>query len=326
MPRALALAAVLLFAIALAAQNERITAHPQDLPHTNTGQMTPFGDLSSACEGRSQLLLYPMHLPGPGATLIGIEVFAMVPATTHYQSLTITLSPFPPSLARSQDFAANLPVPTTVLQLTNQSVTWTTSSWHRFTATTPYVHDGTSGLTIDIQKDATPGTVAAAGVCMGLYRPDLETMLIAAGGPGSGLAQAVTATIGVLPIDLRLVWTSAPASRLRSPIPGSGHHGFALGSTLDHIVAAAPGSLYVLAGDLQWSQPVTLPFALGQWWAQGVNLGADLVGTNGESVRTFQLPGLVQYLNTQVTFQALVLDVPSAQLSWTNGSDCFLGQ
>jgi hypothetical protein len=99
-----------------------------------------------------------------------------------------------------------------------------------------------------------------------------------------------------------------------------------VGSTLDHVVTAPPGSLCALAGDLQWSQPVSLPFAIGAWRAQGVVLGLDVVAANGEAVRTYPVPGSATFVGQQLVYQALVLDAVAGTFQFTNGSDCFLGQ
>jgi hypothetical protein len=315
---------VLVLAAAATAQTDRLTGHPQDLPHVNTGQAAPLSDWSNGCEARSQLLFRARHLPGPGAVLVGIEFFAMSPGAVQYESLAITVSPVSPTAVRWMDFQLNLPQPTTIVQFANQPINWNGAAWDRLPVIAPYAHDGVSDLTIDIQKDAVSSF--GNGACTSLFRPDLETMLIRFGVAGSGQALATTANLSVIPIDVRLVWDGAPVSRLRSTVPGANHHGFAVGTSLDHIVNATPSSLAALAGDLQWSNPVTLPFASGQWWAQGVVLGLDVVAANGEVVRTYPIPLATQFIGQQIVYQALVLDAVSGALQFTNGSDCFLGQ
>jgi hypothetical protein len=310
--------------MALPAQTFRLTAHPQDLPHTNTGQAVPLSDDAMLCESRSQLLLRAEHLPGPGAILRGIEFMALISGPVHYESLVITVSPVPTTAPRSASFAANLPQPTQVVQLANHSMYWNGTNWQRFVSTAGYVHDGVSSLTIDIQKNASAGN--NNGASTGLYRPDLETMFMHAGGENSGLHQAVTASWQVIPIDVRLVWSDAPVSRLRSPIPGANHHGFAIGSWLQHVVAATPNSLAVLLGDLQWSSPVLVPWAAGPWRVQGVTLGVDVVGVAGEVTRTYPIPLLPAFVGQRITYQAVVLDAVTGILQFTNGSDCILAQ
>lgn len=311
-------------AVALPAQADHLTAHPQDLPHVGTGQLNPFGDFFISCEARSQLLLRAEHLPGPGAVLLGIEAYALSAGPVFYESLAITVSAVPPTTPRSLAFAVNLPQPVPIVQLVNHTQNWTATGWERFAATQFYVHDGVSNLTIDIQKDAAPAF--GSGGCTGLFRPDLETMLVTFGSAGTGGNLATIANLQVIPIDVRLVWGSAPTSFLRSPIPASNHHGFALGSTLDHVVMATPLSIEVLVADLQFSPPITLPFAVGQWWVQAVVLGADLVTANGEAVFTLPIPLAPQFVGQQLAFQALVIDAVTSQFAFTNASDCFLAQ
>lgn len=317
-------AAAAALAASASAQSEPLTAHPQDQPHTYSGQLNPFSDDSIRCEARSQLQIHAEHLPGPGAVLVAIEFYGLGGGTVVYESLTFTVSPLPAGAPRSTMFAANLPQPTTVLALTNHTVAWTGTSWERFATTTPYVHDGVSQLVIDIQKDAVPGF--GNGGATGLYRPDLETLLTVWGVAGSGAHQSAAATFQVIPIDVRLVWSGVPTARLSSTIPGPNHHGFGVGTSFDHIVNATPNSLSLLIADLQFQAPVVLPIASGQLWVQAVTLGVDIVPASGEVVRNFTLPTNPVFVGQQLVYQALVLDAVSNTFALTNASDLFVGQ
>lgn len=318
--------AVTFAAANLLAQADRLTAHPQDVPHIATGQANPFGNHPSFCEARCQLLVRAQHLPGPGAELLGIEVHPLALAgSVTYESLTITVSPVSPTATRSAAFASNLPAPTTVVQLTNHTENWPASGWQRIATTSPYVHDGVSSLTIDIQKDAVPG-IFWDGYCTGLFRPDLEPMYSKHGPSGSGRHLAPIAGVAVIPIDVRLVWAAVPTAVLRSPIPGINHHGFVIGSTVDHVVTTTPFSPLWRLVDVQWSAPSTLPFALGEWHVHGLLIGPDFAGASGESVATFTIPNQLQLIGQQVTWQALVIDAQNGAWQFTNGCDCFLAQ
>jgi len=312
---------VLIGSTAIVAQSERLTAHPQDEPHQG-GQVNPFGCLSHFSEARIQLFFEPQYLPGPGAVLVGMEVRPVSSGVVTYPSLALTVSPFALGMQASAVFASNLPHPTSVLQLSNHSIPWNSAAWERLQFSQPYVHDGVSVLVIDIQKVAVP--CSSSGGSTAGYRPDLPTMLTAFGPAGSGMHQASVAMWAVPPIDVRLVWSNAPTLRLSSPVPAALHHGFAIGSTLDNVVAAAPGSLVGLIGDLQWSPPVTLPFASGRLWVQGVGLAVEVTNANGEAQRTFPIPALPAFIGQQLTYQALVLDPSSGQLLFTNAADCYV--
>jgi hypothetical protein len=317
------LAAVLLESLVLCAQNDRLTGYPQDLAHVGTGQAIPFSNSSSFCEARSQLLLRAARLPGPGASLVGIEVTSINGGTVTYTSLQIRVSPVPPTASRSFALNANLPAPTTIVQLSNQTIAWPLNSWHRLATTQPYVHDGVSDLTIDIQKLAVAGH--STGGTSGLLRPDLDLMYADAGPAGSGLHLSNQVGFAVMAIDLRLVWRDAPTSRLRSPIPAAGSHGFAIGSTLDHIVAATPGSPFVLLGDFQVSAPSSFPPILGLWRVQGAVLQFHSVAGNGERNLTLGIPALPSLVGQPLAFQAVVSDAVSGSIQWTNASDCLIG-
>ena len=95
---------------------------------------------------------------------------------------------------------------------------------------------------------------------------------------------------------------------------------------LQTIAAADPGSLVGLIGGLQWTPPVTLPFASGQLWVQGIALAVDVTDSAGEARRTFQIPALSAFVGQQLTHQALVFEPSGSQLQFSNAVDCYLGQ
>jgi hypothetical protein len=146
-----------------------------------------------------------------------------------------------------------------------------------------------------------------------------------AGPAGSGLHLSNQVGFAVMAIDLRLVWRDAPTSRLRSPIPAAGSHGFAIGSTLDHIVAATPGSPFVVVGDFQIGAPVSLPPILGRWRVHGAVLQFDLVAANGERNLTLAIPAQASLVGLRLAFQAVVSDAVSGSIRSTNASDCLIG-
>ena len=120
---------LLLLCPALGAQSVRRTGHPQDVPHTNTGQLVPLSNGARYAAGRSQLHIEPHQLPGPGAVLVGIEANAMSGGVVTYSSLTITVSPVAAAASRSSVFDQNLPSPTIIHQSSGQ-VAWQAGAWH----------------------------------------------------------------------------------------------------------------------------------------------------------------------------------------------------
>ena len=132
----------------LGAQNR--TAHPQETLTTLSNTSVPLGVSGvSFAEARTQLLIRAVELPGPGAVLLGIEAHGQSVTNITYLDLDITLSPTS-ATTLGNVFANNLPTPQVVLSATNQTIAWN-GQWVGIPLTTPYTHDGTSALVIDIQ-------------------------------------------------------------------------------------------------------------------------------------------------------------------------------
>ena len=313
-----------LCAWALPAQATFRTAHPQSLPHINTGQMIPLSDHNTWGSGRSQLLIEARFLPGPGAELVGVEAFPLSGGKVHYQSLEIRVSPISPSAGRSAVFAANMPKPTSIFAKKGYDLTWSTLRWETFPAAGRYVHDGSSDLTLEIIKDTGPGW--GNGASTGLHIPSSPSMLVSYGKAGSRASQATKAIYQVIPIDIRLVWRKAPTLRLASPIPKTGHHGFALGSYLDVQVEAEAFSLAVVWLDGVVRHPVQIPGVSGLLRVQGTRLPFPPVLTTQSASTRLPIPNWVNLDGLPLVFQGLTMSRSTNLLQLTNVAECKLSR
>ena len=311
---------LLLLCPALGAQSVRRTGHPQDVPHTNTGQLVPLSNGARYAAGRSQLHIEPHQLPGPGAVLVGIEANAMSGGVVTYSSLTITVSPVAAAASRSSVFDQNLPSPTIIHQSSGQ-VAWQAGAWHGFAASRPYTHDGKSGLTIDIRKLTMVGV--GAGSATGLHRQGNPTMLVAFGKAGSGKQNAASAMWQVIPIDVRLLWRNAPTLHLASPTVFMSH-GFALGSYIDVTIEGSSGAPVACMVDFQTRPPVQLPGFIGLLRIHGLRMPMAPVGAIRTTTR-LAIPQQQQLVGVYFALQGVALDPGTSRLQLTNVADCVIG-
>lgn len=313
-----------LWALPLAAQNQFRTAHPQAQPHINTGQMVPLSNHFNSASGRSQMLIEARLLPGPGAVLVGVEAFGLSAGKVHYRSLEIRVSPVAPSAIRSALFANNMPRPTTVFARQNFDLSWNTQAWQSFPAGGGYVHDGVSDLTLEFQKDCDAGS--GDGGATGLYIQGSPTMYVEFGKAGSGAHKSTLARIGVIPIDVRLVWEKVPTLQLESPIPQALHHGFALGSHLDVHVEGETGSLVAVIVDGLRRPGLQVPGIAGLLRVDGIRLPFPTVLLQQRASLRLQIPRLASLDGGLLVFQGAAVFPSRAQLLLTNTAECLLSK
>jgi hypothetical protein len=208
--------ALLCCAASLAGQQFTMTAHPQETLQSTNGNFSPLGCYSngSGAEARSQILLRGFELPGPGSALLGLEVRSWQSQALTYSSLQIDVQPTA-ATSLSTTFAANVPAPHTVLQATALPFAYATGRWTPIPFPTPYVHDGSSSLVIDIRKVVDPTTIAFVTMdnCQSPPRTDRPQMVYSFGMPGSGAANSLNAFGRTEPIALRLRWVGPPTVR-----------------------------------------------------------------------------------------------------------------
>lgn len=307
----------------LGAQNR--TAHPQETLTTLSNTSVPLGvSGASFAEARTQLLIRAVELPGPGAVLLGIEAHGQSVTSINYLDLDITVSPTS-ATALGNVFASNLPAPQVVFSATNHTITWN-GQWTGIPLTTPYIHDGTSALVIDIQKIVDPAIPAfqTCSIVGGLPRSDLPPMAVVFGSPGSGAARATSTQSFSYPVALRLVWAASPTIRLLSDRMGLTQSDFPLGGRITHSVSGIPNDLFVNLVGQAFQPPANLPPALGSWHVAGVTMNLGIVPTTGVAVTTVPIPVDTRLVGQYFTWQSLVI-APGLTGAWfTNATDNFI--
>src|SRR6185436_10984131 len=162
----------------------------------------------------------------------------------------------------------NVPAPQTVLQATALAVAYTAGVWTTIQFTTPYVHDGSSSLVIDIRKVVDPTTIAFVTMDNGQSpaRTDRPQMVYGFGGPGSGAVNSPSAFAQTDPIAFRLRWSGAPTMRHSADRAASGQQ-YGLGGTVGHTIHGAAGAVFLsVIADSVLPVPVPVPPVVGNAW------------------------------------------------------------
>jgi hypothetical protein len=320
------LTALILGAASAVAQQR--TAHPQDTDAFGSGSTNPLGVWISGTlgEARTQFLIPSHELPAVPATLVGFEVLPIAPVTLNYSQLGITCSPSSLT-ALGLSFAANLAgSPTVVLPLASRTVQYGTS-WTPVLFTTPYQHDGHSGLVIDIRKRVATGNPLAftghRGVSIPL-RDDRPLMVTVGGTSGSGASQATVATDTVPPITLRLLWQQVPTLRHTAAVGPSGNQ-CGLGNTVALTVEGMPGHLFVMVAGIDWLPGYPLAGVQGEFRLVARYTFEDgTLDAQGRGSYLVQIPNLPALVGLRVVYQAATLDPVTGVVVLTNGTDHFV--
>jgi hypothetical protein len=325
---------VLLASLAAAQGQTTLTAHPQETLQENTGNLVPLGVLglgSTAlfAEGTTQILVPKEELPTTPCFLTGLEFLGGALDTVDYASLTITVGPTT-ATSLSPTFANNFPVPgTTVVQLTNQPITWTSAAFVGVPFAQNYVHDGVSGMVIEIRKVVQAGANGWPFMTMGSSsspsRNDRPVMAYAFTGPGGGGANATQASVFANSIVHRMLWNLTPTVRNLSDVGASGNQ-YNIGSTVTVTVGGNPGELFVLAAGVGYLPAgVPIPGFGGALLLNGpVIFASGLIGALGEATTPVALPNNPAVVGFHIFYQAATVDPVSGTIVLTNGSDHFV--
>lgn len=321
------LATVLLSVSILPAQVHR-TAHPQDTVQYTSGNITPFGCLSASAftEARSQILIRGFELPAPGAILVGIEVHSQQNVTMNYAALDIRVSPSNATQLGS-NFISNLPSPVPVLQATNLAIAYTSGGFTQIPLPLPYVHDGSSGIVLDIQKVVDPALAAFATMSSvgNPMRADLPMMVYAYGGPSSGAAQSTSALAFAQPLAVRLQWINVPTIRLLADRSPSTNNQFGLGTTIYHTLEDKAGSVFAnVMGVSFLPQFQAVPGLLGEMRISGYTMDVGVMSSLMRSTRLVQVPQTAALAGVHFCYQSGSYDPTTGQLVVTNAVDHFL--
>lgn len=306
------------------------TAHPQETKVSGTGTVVPFGCFgpTSVTEARTQFLIRNEELPGPGALLVGIDVLCQGPSTLDYESLEIDVSSTK-AVRLSAEFADNIASPVVrLLQANNLHLAYLSGEWSPLTLQGNYLHDGVSGLLIEVRKVVDPSTAQFAIMSTNANpaRSDLPPMACAFGGAGSGASRAPTAQLFTTPMSLRLDWINAPTVRLSSD-PSTNGTQFGLGGAIVHTVDGKAGALAIsVFGHSFLDVPLVLAPITGRLLVLGSTLDSAVFPSNGHVRRTFSIPNENSLVGTYLTFLSATFDVLSGVAQFTNGADCFINR
>src|SRR5262245_54611649 len=152
--------AVVALVAALPCQQAHRTAHPQETLQNGNGDVSPLGCLAPTAftEARAQILFRSEELPGPGALLVGIEVHCQDTLSLDYASLEMDAFATN-ATSLSVRFADNIKSPVTeMLRATHLPVDYDSTRWTNLPGSGTYLHDGVSGLVIEIRKVVDPAT------------------------------------------------------------------------------------------------------------------------------------------------------------------------
>lgn len=325
----------LALACALGAQVQT-TTYVQESTIGNLGNVAPLGCLATGqvAEARSQILIPARFLPGPGAVLLGLGALGSSSSGTNtsitYAVLRITISRTTATTLGSS-FAANLPNPQTLLNVTNLTVPWQATAFTPITFVNSYTHDGTSSLVIDIQKVVSPAGDAGMKTIQNARRTDLPRMINAIGAAGSGAHLATTATVtNNSPISLQLRWagsggTFTPTVKLKSDPQFPFRAQFEIGRPLETTVQGQPGSLFLDLQSIGLAVPApTFAGIAGRLWLSNpVTLASGVLPASGQHTVTQTIPNDPTLVGFYLATQSLVI-TPSGVWQWSNAADCIV--
>jgi hypothetical protein len=274
------------------------------------------------------ILVPARELPTVPCVLLGMEVECQQTVALTYTSLTINCAPTT-ATSLTSTFAANYTTPPTpVLAATNFTVNWQNNTWVPITFTTPYVHDGTSALILEIQKELPLLTVnpfATMSTSSSPARTDRPTMRYAFGLAGSNASQAVTATTSANALSFRLQWSGTPTVRNRSDV-GPGQNQYGVGGSVTLTVAGNAGALYVLAADTSFL-PSSVPFpGIGGalLLPAPVIFSSGALGAGGEDTYLLSIPANPALVGFYLAYQAATIDPVTVAVVLSNGTDHFV--
>ena len=324
-----AFTAVVALAAALPCQQSALhrTAHPQETLQDGNGDVLPLGCAGPAdfTEARTQILFRSQELPGPGATLVGIEVHCQDTLTLRYASLEIDAFATT-ATSLSDTFADNITLPVrALLRLRQDPVTYDATRWTDLPQSGMYVHDGVSSLVIEVRKVVDPATArfATMSTTLSPVRTDRPGMVCSFGGPGSGASTAAAAQTRSVPLAMRLLWIHAPTVRLLGDQAPSGNQ-FGLGGSIVQTVEGAPGSIVAdFVGTSFLAPPRFLAPVAGQWLVDGVTLGVGLLPATGRAQRRIAIPNDGNLVGLHLTYQSATIDLTHFA-QFTNGADHFV--
>jgi len=322
------LTAVVALAAALPCQQAHRTAHPQETLQNGNGDVSPLGCIGPTAftEARTQILFRSEELPGPGALLVGIEVHCQDTLTLRYSSLEIDAFATK-ATSLSVTFADNIRSPVSaILHGFHDPVDYDSTRWTPLPGSGGYLHDGVSGLVIEIRKVVDPATArfATMGTTLNPVRSDRPGMVCSFGGPGAGASTAATAQTVSSPLAMRLIWINAPTLRLLGDAAASGNQ-FGLGGSVVKTIEGGRGAFFAeFIGTSFFAPPQSLDGVEGRWLVDGsVAFGFGVLPLSGQMQQRLAIPNDHHLVGLHVTYQSGTIET-TGRAQFSNAADHFI--
>ncbi|MBL8900916.1 MAG: hypothetical protein JNM84_25005 [Planctomycetes bacterium] len=321
----------LVLASAAIVRGQSPLAYPQSTTTESVGNVVPFGVVRANRnfdESRYQLLIPATHLPTTPTMIAGLEVSSQVwTGTLIYSSLQITLSNTP-AASLSSAFDANLLAPTLVYGAANIGIAFTARRWSPIPFSTPFLHNGTDALVIDLKKvinrASIPSVPGVLTVETAARRGDLPLAYGTFGPFGSGASTAATASLAYTEfLMVRLLVVDAPTVELQSDVSGTTGNTFALGATADVRLHSVSGSPFLVFAESTFIAPFVIPPIQGALLIPPLTvLFSGTTGANHAATLSMTIPHIDLLLGGRVTFQGIALQ--GGNLRFTNGADALI--
>ncbi|MBL8899571.1 MAG: hypothetical protein JNM84_18215 [Planctomycetes bacterium] len=314
------------------AQNVYPLAYPQATTTESSGNILPFGILNANTnfdESRYQILIPATHLPTTPAAIVGLEVNSQVwTGTLIYANYEITLSNTT-ATGLSSALDTNLPAPTPVLALQGTGIAFTSRQWAPVPFQTPFLHNGTGALVIDLKKRIDRSLLASVPGVVTMETtgsPARNDLPIGYGAAGPGAFNATTASFGYSSfLKVRLLVQDVPTVDLLSNVFTSNNTSgvFRIGGSATVNLHSVSGSPYLVFAESAFIAPAALPPIQGALVVLPLTiLFSGTTGAGDLASFSAGIPNLSILVGGRVTFQGVA--VQNGVPFFTNGCDAII--
>lgn len=307
----------------------QVVAYPQDTALSRSSATLPLGYarplFPDVTEARFQQLIPATHLPTAPSTITALAFPGAGVGTsfdTDYARLEITVSATRANQL-SPTYADNLPAPVVVLNAPGPRA-WVPQQWNVLRLDQPIVHDGVSGLVIDIRKvvRSSAALLLSTGIASNvLGAPPGPRLAQGSSGPaGSRAADRTVADAQALPpIQIRLQ-VDTPTITVRSD-PNTVGVMFAIGGGVEVRVHGPAQAPYCAIVDTMFNPRFELPGVVGAGLVMPrAEFPLRLIDASGSDAINFVLPNDRGLVNQRFTLQAGVA-IPNGAPTWTNAAE-----
>ena len=322
--------------VAVTATAQNYTAHPIDNATGSTSQNIPFaGGHVNWDEARSQFLVTAPYLPPVGALITQSELVPNTSGTFDYDRFEIWMD-HTQNTTLSMNFASNLSAnPTLVFSRNPGQISWVGGTWFALTLDTPFVHDGSSNLVIEVRKKVNrnnpPATSVSHRILIWPRRTDLQPPIWTYGPYGSGAIDGATATTTyTTQILMRLQFGAASTMVIdssRDTSSSTSRSYFHLGATMTTTVQGPPGAqAFHLVGVPLAQSGIPVPSIQGALWIFPpliVAYGQGTLDASGRHSARLPIPNDPGLVGLHVFTQGLTI---GSTASFTNCADAPIAQ